>query len=981
MISLRKAVKIFINSDKKKMLSKCKMIIKQYGFPGLKVAISNKMNGKEALTGLAFPDRIANAENINRHNEIGNQIIDSQQKEYSVEEIEKIIGNFEHHPLISIIMPVYNAPVKWLERAIESLQNQYYKNWELCAVDDGSSDRRCVDYLSGIAKAESRIRLRKENENRGISYASNLALNDCRGSYIALLDQDDELTPDALFWVVRSILTYPESDMIYSDECKIDTANPPHRSDFYFKPDWSPTLLINHMYVGHLTVYRAETVRAVGGFRSEFDFSQDYDLALRVSDVTKNIYHIERVLYYWRMLPTSGASGGKDFARVNNMLALADWFKRKQLDAKMQLNTYANYGCTIRKNLPLVSIIIPTDSYEYLKSTLMGIMQSTYSNVEVIPVTNSKLAAEIEEEFKYMSDLKLCKYDKVYNFSDKCNCGAKIATGEILLFYNDDVVPCYPDWIERLLEILMLPGVGGVSPILLHKDHTIQYAGMICGTPGIVGTAFNGIPFDSPVGSPYHHRLLRDVSVLCGACTAISRNLFFEIGGFDSRNTPSGHSDLDISLKILEKGLRNVCTPYAVLIHMGNHSWDSKKKQSKADIFCLKRWGKYLERDPYFTDSMKKIYYMDFIYTHKIYVPQKSPVIKPNAKDILILTHQLTRTGAPIILKELVKVILDNNDYPVLLSPEDGPLKEEFLDMGCTVIIDESMANGHWMFEHFAKNFDLVVANTLGCSSAIKALSDSLPPVLWWIHEGEYAFRHFKALIPEKVGNNIKIYASIGYVFQLLKKHNLPVQPDIYEYGVLNDFPNTKAEEQIPSEGNIFAVVGTIERRKGQDVLLDAIEYLPESYRKKAKFVFVGNILEADVFDKMQEQMADNPNIEYWPVVPLKTVIELFKKSNCVVIPSRDDPLPVVATEAMMLERACICSDHTGTASLLEDKISGLIFHSENAKELSELLIYAIDHVEEVKNIGKRGRRVYEDVFSYEEFKKRTNNIFAKMLS
>ena len=323
-------------------------------------------------------------------------------------------------------------------------------------------------------------------------------------------------------------------------------------------------------------------------------------------------------------------------------------------------------------------------------------------------------------------------------------------------------------------------------------------------------------------------------------------------------------------------------------------------------------------------------------------------------------------------------MIIENGDYPVIMSPADGALRNEFLEMGCIVLIDESMINGHWMFEHFARNFDLVIANTLGCAQAIKALSDSLPPVIWWVHEGEYAFKHFQSQLPPVIGKNIKIYASIDYVHKLLVKEHLPVEEEIYEYGVCDCCFTEKAAVQ--SNSAVFAIVGSIERRKGQDIMLQAIERLPDHYKECAEFIFVGNILEYDIFEKIEHHMKKNPNIKYREVMPLNKIYELFQKSICVVVPSRDDPLPVVATEAMMLGKVCICSDHTGTASLLVDQVSGLTFRSEDVDKLSKLIMYVIDHPDKAISIGAAARKVYEQIFTYPNFKNRTIKILQKEL-
>lgn len=949
-------------------------ICKQYGFSGLFKAFSNKIHGLPLLWGLSAAPQgnIISKEALDLS---GIEILREQQEEVSLEKQRQTL--FQIQPKLSVLMPMYNAPPKWLECAIQSIKNQSYINWELCIVNDGSTDLRGESVVKKEQRNDGRIRYKSLPQNKGISAATNCGLEMAEGEYVVLVDQDDELTPDAFFWMVDAINRYPDGEVFYSDECKTGSTIKPSPTDFYFKPDWSPELLINHMYVGHLTIYRTELVRQVGGFRSKYDFSQDYDLILRVSACTEEIYHVERVLYYWRTLPTSGASGGKDYARISNLAALQDRFQYIQIDAVIQPEIYANYIRCIRRTDPLVSIVIPTDSFKNLSESILGILRSTYSNLEIIPVVNSKVAAEIEGQYPYLDCLRVCRYDKIYNFSDKCNEGAKAASGEYIIFYNDDVCPILGDWIERQWEILQLPGVGGVSPTLLGPTHQIQYSGMIAGTPGMVGTAFNGVPFDFPLGAPYNHKLLRNVSVLCGACMMMRKELFDKIGGFDAAHTPNGHSDFDISMKILQSGSRCVCTPYSVLLHMGNHSWEEEKYVDKSDIFCIRKWGAHMERDPYFTDSMKRHLYRDYPGHYKIYhAPNSRNAEKENSRDILILTHQLNRTGAPIVLKALAKVFLDRGDFPVLMSPIDGPLREDFLEMGVTVIIDESMSSGHWLFEHFARNFDLVVANTLGASMAVKALSDSLPPILWWIHEGEYAFKCFAPQLPKNAGKNTKIYPGGEYVRRFLKAAGLPCQAPLY-YGIPKDADQLELGDGL-LEKNLFLLVGSIEKRKGQDILLAAIRKLPQDHREKAKFCFVGEVLETGVQRRLDEAMLQNPNIEVLSPMSKEDLYKLYAKCAAVVIPSRDDPMPVVGTDAFMLGKLCICSDHTGTAALIEDGVNGFTFPNEDADALSQILQSVMDHPDRVRTIGDAGKQIYENMFTFESFRERIATVLRE---
>ena len=758
-------VKKAIKMDKRKAFSTAKTLIRQYGIKNLMRAIYNKATGRPLLLNIDS-SICSNVVTPSEMKAAGNLILRRQQAELSKEEMISQINGYEMGPLLSVITPLYNSPVKWLRKAVESLQSQVYENWELCAVDDGSKDRRCITLIQEMMQTDSRIRLVCQQQNGGISSASNVSLEMARGEYVVLMDHDDELPADAFFWFVKEINEHPEADFIYSDECKVSTDEKSNREyfDFYLKPDWSPFLLINHMYTGHLTVYRTSLVRQVGGFRSKYDFSQDYDLALRVSDATKNIRHIERVLYFWRAIPASAASGAKEYARISNMSAVLDWYSRHNLKPVMEKRVSSNYGSLRMETNPEVSIIIPSDSFSNLMTCLQGLLCDTsYKNIELIPVTNGQTAAAIQAELQYIEQLNICCYDKVYNYSDKCNCGAAVATGEILIFLNDDVVPYSKDWVERLIEILCYPDVGGVSPLLLHTNETVQYAGMITGTLGFAEAAFYNVPNAAPVSNVFRHVLLRDVSVLSSACVAMYKRVFQEINGFDAVNTPTIHSNADLSFRLIERGYHCAYTPHSILTQVGNHSWENKTEADKADIYCLKRWGKFFEKDPFFTNSMREMFYKDLRFRHEVHSPkQLIGAQRDGSKDILLIVPALTQSGISAELMKIVALTLENGNFPVISAIQDGPLKQDFLEMGVTVIIDDSVRQGHPSFERFARNFDLVIAISAASYDAVSLLRNSLPPVMWWVHEGASALSMMGADLPRKVGENAQVFSALN---------------------------------------------------------------------------------------------------------------------------------------------------------------------------------------------------------------------------
>ena len=344
-----------------------------------------------------------------------------------------------------------------------SVSGQTYDNWELCVVDGGSDQAETLATLQKWVSRESKIRLQRLEQNFGISENTNRALELATGDFVACVDHDDLLAPFALYELARAIGDFPDADIFYSDEDRWSEEGERHAP--FFKPEWSPELLYASMYIGHLTAYRRALVDQIGGFRKEFDLSQDYDFALRATERARAIHHIPHVLYHWREHPASGSAGGKPDARKTNLAALADAMRRRNLPAEIIEYPTANRARLKVPSWPRVSVIVPTDSPTRAQICLRDLPRRTkYPDLEIVIVTNSKLLESLKSLEAENAAVRLVPYDKRFNFSDKCNLGAEAATGERLIFFNDDVEPAQPGWIQNLIEPLENPEVGAVAP-------------------------------------------------------------------------------------------------------------------------------------------------------------------------------------------------------------------------------------------------------------------------------------------------------------------------------------------------------------------------------------------------------------------------------------------------------------------------------------------------------------------------------------
>ena len=483
-------------------------------------------------------------------------------------------GSINGSIFFSVIMPTYNVDIKWVEKAIESVKNQTYDNWELCIADDCSDNENLLAYLNDIH--DDKIKIGFLEENLGISGASNAAAQLASGDYLVMLDDDDELACNALeelFYMASST----HADIIYSDNDVINERG--KRISLFLKPDWSYDLMMAQMYVGHLLAFKKSLFDEVGGFDSSFDGSQDYDLFLRMMERTNDIEHIPHVLYSWRSLPSSTATNpdAKPYSQIAGLKALQAHFDRTQgkgiahVEETDNLFVY-DVRWTLPKNKPLASIIIPTkDHVDDLMATVESILMcTTYPNYEIIIIDNESVDPEAEEYYSYLTErydnIKIERANYPFNWSKVNNQGIAASRGEIIVCLNNDVIVLTSDWLDRLVENTLREDVGIVGSLLLYPDGTIQHAGVVIGLGGWADHVYKGaLPIHH--GDPFVSPMVpRNVTAVTGACMAFSRKLVDSIGGFDENFILCG-SDVEICLRAIKRGYRNLYLPSVRLTH------------------------------------------------------------------------------------------------------------------------------------------------------------------------------------------------------------------------------------------------------------------------------------------------------------------------------------------------------------------------------------------------------------------------------
>ena len=530
-------------------------------------------------------------------------------------------AHFQYAPKISIVVPLYKTPENYLREFVQSVQAQTYKNWELCFSDGSGKDSPIEGVLNELTHKDPRIRVVYTGEQLQISENTNEALKIAAGDFIAFSDHDDLLAPDALYECVKALNEDRSIELLYTDEDKVDMKGNkffmPH-----FKQDFNIDLLRSINYICHLFVVKREILEQVGMLNPEFDGAQDYDFVLRCVEKSEHIHHIPKILYHWRAHKDSTAENmeTKEYALEAGKKAIQAHLDRMNIPADVVQKTDRGL-CYYRSKYrifsqPMISIIIPNkDHVKDLEKCISSIeTKATYKNVEYIIVENN---SEKEETFAYYKELekknpkaKVVFWDGTgFNYPAINNFGVEKASGEYLLFLNNDTEIVNEDCLEELLGYCMREDVGAVGARLYYEDGSIQHAGVIVGLGGVAGHAFTDFPHESP---GYFGRIVmaQDYSAVTAACMMMRKSVYKEVGGFDPK-WEVAFNDVDLCLKIRKAGYLIVYNPYAELMHYESKSRGYEDNEEKIERFnteCenfIEKWDEFLSKgDPYYSPNL-----------------------------------------------------------------------------------------------------------------------------------------------------------------------------------------------------------------------------------------------------------------------------------------------------------------------------------------------------------------------------------------
>lgn len=516
-------------------------------------------------------------------------------------------GPAEAAPFLSLLVPAYRTPPRYLTEMLASVHGQTDPGWQLVVVDDGSDDPALADALAAAA-ADPRVVVRTRPVNGGIVAATRDALALATGEFVGLLDHDDVLDPRAVQLIRAAVAADPETDVLYTDEAQIDADGRP-RGQFR-KPDFSPERLRGQMYLGHLTAYRRGLLDRVGGIRSGYDGSQDYDLALRATEQARRVSHLPEVLYHWRIHDQSVSHRSDNDAVFDAARrALADHLDRAGIRGRVEqvhpVGVYRIHRRPVR--YPRVSLVVPTRGARgfiggadrsMVVHALSGIAdRSSYPDIEVVVVadraTPAATLAALGE--RWGRRLTVVPYAGPFNFSAQINQGVLRSTGDLVVLLNDDVEAITDDWLETMAGLALEPDVGMVGAKLLYQDGTVQHVGHLYERNDCSHVAA-GAPADWP-GLQADLLVDREVSGVTAACAMLRREVFEQVGGL-SPDLPINFNDVDLSMKITEAGYRIVVSPHAVLYHFESKS--RHRTATATEVTTLRaRWNRRLQIDPY----------------------------------------------------------------------------------------------------------------------------------------------------------------------------------------------------------------------------------------------------------------------------------------------------------------------------------------------------------------------------------------------
>ncbi|MBA4135760.1 MAG: hypothetical protein C0518_00425 [Opitutus sp.] len=898
-------------------------------------------------------------------------------------------------PLISVVVPAYNTPEKYLRELLDCLLQQIYPRWELCIADDASPQPHVRRILEEAAKTESRIKPVFRADNGHIARATNSALEVATGEFVALLDHDDLLPHDALFHVAQTIARHPTAGYLYTDEDKIDDTG--RRFDPQFKGAWSPEMAITHNYTHHLTVIRRSIVERAGRLRPEFNGAQDIDLFLRCWELLdeRDVVHVPFIGYHWRAHAESTATRGDQkgylFAAARN--GIAEALTRRKHRAEPILPEFAkNYALCLHQlrwdpallAANPVTIVIPSKNHaELLAKCLDSLARTTpREHVKVIVVDDDSddpsaleyLAAVPGRADLRVEVLRAPATGEGFNYSRLVNLGTARAGTPLVLHLNNDVEALAPGWLEDMAGWLSIGGVGVVGAKLLYPDGTINHAGISFSRDDhLAHVLFEREPAED-LGYLFLPHAARNVAAVTGACLLTRTDLYRQLGGFDQEKFRVAYNDVDYCLRAAAAGQRCVYTPQAVLRHVGSASRGHAYAE-REHVAYLERHGGY--RDPYHSETLQ-------------FPPKNLPLNPyhqryaqtPRPFHALVVTHNLNYEGAPIFLFELTRFLAEQPGVGLtVVSPQDGPLRGRFEQAGLKVEIWEvasvektktpdEFASAMKVFarSRIIGEADVVIANTMLCYWAIHLANHLGKPSALYIHESNAVKRFFAPILPPHmhpvVEDAFRLATRVVFTAAATRTIHEELNADdnfrtlrswvdferIEQFKSAHDRAALRRKHGLDPEAIIAVNIGSVCERKGQHIYIRGIDLLnrelPGKFpAAKVQWAIVG-ARDGLYMETLREDIAlmDLHDIKIFPETG--DIYDFYCLADILVCTSFEESFPRVLLEAMVFGARIVSTDVNGIPEMLTNNDEAYLVPAGDPFKLAAALKRAIaDHL------------------------------------
>lgn len=904
-------------------------------------------------------------------------------------------------PRISIVTPVHDTPPAYLRAMVGSVRDQIHPDWELCIADDASTCAETRAVLDELEASDPRIRIARRDQNGGISAATNTAAALATGDILLFLDHDDLLTPDCIAHFALLYGAEPDTDLAYSDDDKI--CEDGRRYAPQFKPDWSPTLLLGFMYMSHALTVRRGLFEALGGFRSRFDGSQDYDFALRATERARNVGHIPRILYHWRASSGSTARSGdaKPHSFEAGRLAVQEALDRRGVAARA---IHPDWALAARVGMfsvrfpdtgPSVTVIVPTwNKADLLRQCVASLAATTYSNYELLVVDNGSdepdalaLLAEIDAR-PGCRVIRIPQRTEGFSFAALMNQAAAQATGEYILFLNNDTKVISPEWLSQMAGHAQTEGVGCVGALLRFEDGSVQHAGIVHGfNDGLVGHAFRHAP-SHDWGYMGFIRTSREYSAVTAACMLTPRRLFESMGGFDEANFAVAYNDVDYGYRVAEKGLRSIYCAEAELFHYeGKSRGYIDNPQEASNLRRL--YGDW--RDPWFNPNLS----LDI----ETFEPAARRLPRKDVRPIRVaaFSHNLSPEGAPNTLFDLISGLAAAGVIvPVILSPRDGPLRAQYEALGIEVRLFAAPPADPGGFENAVSRLagliddletEVVIANTLQMFFAITAADQSGVASIWCQHESEPWQTYFDYLAPEV---RAWAYAAFGQCYRMTfvadatRKAWAPMQTRHAAQTIRHGVPSWRLAEEtgrwsrdsaraalgVEPEETVLCLAGTVCRRKGQLDLVQALGDPAMGDIGRVRSFIAGAYAEPDYAETVAEAisaLAPDRAVRTHLTGPVPDMTVYYAAADIVVCTSRLESAPRILVEAMAFQRAIVTTPVFGVPELVDEGVNALFYQPGDISALAQRLAELVGDGDRRKAMGVIGRVVLTSRPGYAE--------------